>query len=331
MIIPARRFVAILHQHAHSGGRGENARHAKFFHYLPERVGTRIIQCAFEGERCGAYNQRGVDDVAVTDHPTDVRGGPPHIGRLQSKYPLAHAVDVHLVATVGVNSEFRLRCGARGRQDVRRFIRLHRHIITALAFSVAEKVLPAKIAPRLHRYLFTGALEHDHALDTPSGKCQGGINDLFELRVLALTIRDIRSKDEARAGGLHAVTEGLGPKTCKYYDVNRADAHSREHQHDRLGAGRHVISDTIAFLKAHDAQRSRLAFLFVKLLRVGESLPLAAFIEIDQGGMPTPAALDVLVERIVGQVGLPADKPAEGGWRPLKDSIPGTQPRPLCS
>src|ERR1700730_3061374 len=45
--------------------------------------------------------------------------------------------------------------------------------------------------------------------------------------------------------------------------------------------------------------------------------------------MPTPAALDVMVERIVGQIGLPASVPAECGRRPLEDAIPFTEPRQL--
>src|SRR5260221_14017323 len=64
-------------------------------------------------------------------------------------------------------------------------------------------------------------------------------------------------------------------------------------------------------------------------LRIGESLSLAALVDVDQGGMPTPAALDVIVERIVGEIGLSADVPAEGGGRPFEDAIPCTEPGQL--
>src|SRR5436305_13495714 len=45
--------------------------------------------------------------------------------------------------------------------------------------------------------------------------------------------------------------------------------------------------------------------------------------------MPTPATLHMIVERIVGQVCLPANEPAERGRRPLEHAIPFAQPGQL--
>src|SRR6266478_6356426 len=136
----------------------------------------------------------------------------------------------------------------------------------------------------------------DDALDTATVPLQGGVDDAFELDILAFTIGDIAREDETRARGLHAVGEGLRTKACKYHDVNRAKAYDGEHEHDGLGAGRHVDGDAIAFLNAHAAQGRRQPLHFMQHLRIGEGLSLAALVDVDQGRMPTPAALDVIVE-----------------------------------
>ena len=53
---------------------------------------------------------------------------------------------------------------------------------------------------------------------------------------------------------------------------------------------------------------------------------LAALVDIDQRRMATPSSLHVIIETIVGQIGLPADKPAKGWKLPFKDAIPGAEP-----
>src|SRR5271157_6081672 len=45
--------------------------------------------------------------------------------------------------------------------------------------------------------------------------------------------------------------------------------------------------------------------------------------------MPAPAAFYVMIERVVGQVGLRADVPLEGGWIPFQHFVPLTEPRQL--
>ena len=238
-------------------------------------------------------------------------------------------MDVHLVTAVGMNGEFRFRSRARGREDVCRFIRLHRHIVATLTFSMAEEFFPGDIAPRLHGCWLTGSIQNDHALDTTAAHFQGSINDLFELRILTFTIRDIRGKNEARAGCLHPVAQCLPTKTCKHNDVNGANAHGSEHQHNRLGTGRHVNRDAVAFLNAHPTEGCRQSLHFVEELRIGEQPSLAAFVEIDQGSMPTPTVLDMIVKRIVGQIRLPTNEPAERGRCPLEHAIPLAKPRQL--
>src|SRR5947209_3109289 len=129
-----------------------------------------------------------------------------------------------------MNGELRFRRRARGSEDVCRFIRLHRHIVALLPVSMAEEFLPRDITFRLHRYGLAGSIQNDYALDTSIVLFQGSINDIFELRILALTIRDVSGKDEARAACLHPVAQGLSAKTGKHNDVNGANAYGSEHQ-----------------------------------------------------------------------------------------------------
>ena len=80
---------------------------------------------------------------------------------------------------------------------------------------------------------------------------------------------------------MHAITQGFGTETGKYDGVNRADAHSGQHQHDRLGKRRQINGDAVAFLNAHPAQSCRHALDLVQQLRIREHPPLAALVKID--------------------------------------------------
>src|ERR1051326_7718967 len=128
-----------------------------------------------------------------------------------------------------MNSKFWLRRRARGGEDECRFIRLHRYIVATLTFSMIEKFLPGNIALRLHRCWLTGAIENDHMLDTTITRFQCAINDLFELGIFTFTIGNVRGEEEARAACLCTVAQCLRAKTCKYDDVNGANAYSSEH------------------------------------------------------------------------------------------------------
>ena len=59
---------------------------------------------------------------------------------------------------------------------------------------------------------------------------------------------------------------------------------------------------------------------------VGEDLPLAAFVGIDEGCVSAPAAIDMVVDTVVGEVGLCAAEPLEDGRLPVEDFIPLAEP-----
>ena len=54
---------------------------------------------------------------------------------------------------------------------------------------------------------------------------------------------------------------------------------------------------------------------------------LAALVEVDQRRVRAAAVGDVVVERVVGEVGLRADEPAECREGPLERAVPLPEPR----
>ena len=78
------------------------------------------------------------------------------------------------------------------------------------------------------------------------------------------------------------------------------------------------------------AQRRRDALDLVQQLRVGEEAALAALVEVDQRRVAAPSARDVTIERVVREVRLAADEPAERRAGPLEHAVPRPEPRQLA-
>ena len=105
--------IPIFHQHSHRGRRSKDAGDPELLNRCPPiRFRSRVIERALKGDGSGADDQRRVDNVAMTYDPADIGGRPPHIGGPERKEPFAHAMDVNLIATVGVDRQLRSRGGA---------------------------------------------------------------------------------------------------------------------------------------------------------------------------------------------------------------------------
>ena len=78
------------------------------------------------------------------------------------------------------------------------------------------------------------------------------------------------------------------------------------------------------FWDAHAAQGGGDALDFVLELGVGEDLALAALVGVDKGCVSAPAAIDMVVDAVVGEVGLGAAEPLECG------GLPNRRLRPTC-
>ena len=79
-------------------------------------------------------------------------------------------------------------------------------------------------------------------------------------------------------------------------------------------------------MDAHAAQGGGDALDFVLELGVGEDLALAALVGVDKGCVSAPAAIDMVVDAVVGEVGLGAAEPLECGGLPIEDFVPLAEP-----
>ncbi len=95
--------------------------------------------------------------------------------------------------------------------------------------------------------------------------------------------------------------------------MNRADADHRQHQHDRFRARRHIDRDAVALPDAARAECGGDALDLLQQAFVGKSPLIAALVEVDQRGVAAATVGDVMVERVVGEVGPAADEPSKRG------------------
>ena len=121
----------------------------------------------------------------------------------------------------------------------------------------------------------------------------------------------------------------LAPKSGEDDGMNRADAHRRQHENDGFGTGGHVDGEAISLVDAHAAQGRGYALDFVQQMRVGVDLPLAPFVQVNEGSVSAMAALHVIVERVIRHVGLRPDVPLEGWRRPFQHALPLAKPGQL--
>src|SRR4029453_2914108 len=115
--------------------------------------------------------------------------------------------------------------------------------------------------------------------------------------------------------------------SCEDDGMHRTDADGGKHQSNRFGARRHVDGEPIPFADAKSAECRRQPFHFVEQLDVGRDGAFAALVEVDQGGVPATSTIDVTIQRVISEIGLRADKPAERRSAPLEDSRRASEPR----
>ena len=222
----------------------------------PRRFGVGVVEAALVGDRRGAGHQRGIDDVAVADHPADVRGRPPRVALAKPEHPVAHRGDVDGIPAMGVDGELRLRGRAGGREDERRVLRGRVLDGARLPLPCPEEVVPRQLAvPR--RAGRVRPPQDDDALDVARPGIDGVVDDREEVDVLALAVGDVRRQDEARAARPDPLAQRAGAEAGEDDAVDRPDPDGREHRDDRLGRSRHVDRQAVALADPEAAQARR--------------------------------------------------------------------------
>ena len=260
--------------------------------------------------------------------PANVRGRPPHIGRLHPEHPVPHAPNEHLIGAVRVDGELGPGCGAGRGQDVGRLVGFHGRVRGIPALPQCQEVLPPDVAALVQGHV-AGPAQHDHALHRLARRVHGIVDDPLEPDVAPFTVGHVRGEERPGSAEPEALAQRATAKPREDHQVNGADARRRQHQRNRLGAGGHVDGDAITFADAQAAQRGREVRDGVQKLRVGVLPALAPLVQGDQSRVATAAGGHVPVQAVVAQVGLGAEEPAKGRRIPLEHPVPGAKPRQL--
>ncbi len=251
-VVAPRNVLAVAHEQADGRRRGEHAGHAFPLDDRPRRVGVRMIERALEGDRRRSGDQWRIDDVAVADDPTDVRGRPPRLACPQAEHPVAHRRDVDPVAAMAVDRELRLGRRAGRREDEGGIARCRVGRTGILRFTLREQVVPRQFA-RLRLVRVAGSRRRTTTCSTSLGP-DASASSTIDRRSTSLPFRNVTSvvEDKPGAAGADPVAERARAEAGEDDAVDRADPDRRQHRDDRLGGGRHVDRQPIALAPRRD-------------------------------------------------------------------------------
>ena len=111
--------------------------------------------------------------------------------------------------------------------------------------------------------------------------------------------------------------------------MDRPDAHARQHEHECLGTGGHGKCDSVALHHTQAPQSCCYPLHLGQELGVGIGDLVTALVEVDEGVAVAASICDMMVERVVRDVGLGTDEPAERRRVSLVDAVPSPEPREL--
>jgi hypothetical protein len=180
-----------------------------------------------------------------------------------------------------------------------------------LALAEREELRPEDVSARLHLRLVLTPAVHDDVRDMLAMPGHRLVDDPLEGYVLSLSEGQVGTEQRLCSGHLDSIAESARPEAREDRDVDGADPETGEHEDDRFAAGGHVDAQAVALADAQAAQRGGGAAHLVLQLRVREHCLVAAFVLAYEGGPPPVAGLDVAIEAIPGEVGLPTHKPSE--------------------
>src|SRR6185437_14044894 len=150
VVVPQQLAVGILLLDGAEGGRrGEQRDRLVLGDHAPEGAGVgRADRLAFVEDRGRAVEQRAVDGVAVADRPADVRGGPPHLARLDAVEVLHRPVERDAIAAGLVHHALWLPGRAGRIETVERIRRLDLH--ARMRRRLRHRLDPVEVAAGLH-------------------------------------------------------------------------------------------------------------------------------------------------------------------------------------
>ena len=322
-IVPARRLLAVPHQHPHRRRRREYHIDAVLLNHLVEHRVVRIVRRPLPKHRRRPRHQRRIDNVAVPHHPANVRHTPEHILVFDIPEVLEMVVCAHHIPAVHMDDALRLARRAAGIEDIQRILGVHhfRRAVNRLAGQQLVKVgfAGAQIGPGQFPPPDDDgvqAVAPDHRL----------IGDAFQIHLAAPAVAHIAGNQRFRLGVLDAVPQRPHAEPGIDHAVDGANPRAGQHTDGPFRRQRHIDDHPVALA---DAQRLQPVGHPVDLLRqprVGIDLFRAVLAQPDERRLVAPPRRQMPIQRIVGDIRLPADKPPEIRIIPLKHGIPPPEP-----
>ena len=306
----------LLFQHAHCRGGAEHHGHLVLLDQLPPDAGIGPCGQAFVHDGGHAGNERAVDDVTVAHHPANVAGGKIGFARVALEDVLHAGGQRHGVAPGIALNALGLAGGARGVEDVAGVCGLDPHTrhlcIHVLGAQGGIVVVSARDCLVRHQF----AVHNEHAMRLVGGQRQCFVQQRLVGHALTRARTGLCRNHHRGLRVIDARGQGVRSKTTKHHRVNGANAHARQHGKAGLGDHRHVDQHAVALFHAQLQQDGRHALHFVAELAEGVHLLLVGFGGDEDQCRLIGAVLEMTVNRVVAQVGLPPHEPL-GKGRPV--------------
>jgi len=235
-----------------------NSARAVLGDHPPKCAGIRRAdRLAFVQDRSTAVEERRVDDVAVPDHPADIRSSPPHLARLDAVEVFHRPFERDHVAAIVAHHAL----GAAGRsrrvEDVERVRGCDRHTVVDRA-GVNKRVVahrcPIMIAAGDERSFRLPPLQDEASIRLVLRQCDRFVEQRLVVHDAARLDAAARGQNHFRLGVIDTGREFARGEAAEYHGVDGADARAGEHCEHRLRHHRHVENDAIALADAEIAQ-----------------------------------------------------------------------------
>ena len=245
----------------------------------------------------------------VAHDPADIRGSPVDVAGVNSIDILHGSLQGHEVAAVVANHAFRLPGRAGRIQDVQRIACSYRDaLVWGCRF---QDFIPVAVAPRHEFGTLHLALENDTSLGFVSGDAKRFVEEGFIWND-SLEFHSTRGgNDHFRLGVVDTRSQFVRGKASENHGVDRPQAGTGKHGHDRLGDHRHVHDDAIALADAQVRERSGEAGYLIAQFAIGKRFRgIGNGTIVNQCGLLATAFFNVEVEGVIAGVHFAAGEPA---------------------
>ena len=275
----------------------------------PERSGVRRpYRLAFIKNGRGAGQQRAVDDVGMSDHPTNVGRRPEYVARRYAVERLHRPMKRNRVPAVVPHDPLGLAGGTGGVEDIQGIGRPHRDAVGGRCIS--QELRPVQISPRLQVSAQLRSLQQDDEFR--------GVICLRKRVIQQGLVSHHAVRLQAATGGEYQLWLRLGDpgsqlasgEASENHRMDHPEPRAGQHRHDRLGNHGHVDQRAIAALHTGRLYRAGQLRHPVAKFRIGEPANGAGHgAVVNQRGAVCRIRIRVPVQRVIAGVQHPTAEP----------------------